>query len=221
MNHSICVSGAADGESVDSSCGLAYEIGVHIAKSGHVLTTGATVGVPMYAAKGAFDAGGVSIGFSPAASLRAHVKKYRLPIGFYNYINFTGMNYIGRDIHLVMSSDAVITVGGRMGSLHEFATAIEAHMPCGILLGSGGIADYLPKMLEEMGELGRQAKGLVYFDTDPERLVKKIISVLDEQNEDIHLKDLKEDWAVKASICEPLAGKYGFTIGNTKSNRAG
>lgn len=213
MLHSICVSGSADGDSVDNSCGMAYEVGVHIAKSGHILTTGATVGVPMYAAKGASDAGGLSIGFSPASSVRSHTRKYRLPIGFYTYINFTGMNYIGRDIHLVQSSDAVITIGGRMGSLHEFTTAIEAHMPCGVLLGSGGLADYIPAMLEEMPELGRQAKGLVFFDSDPEQLVRKIVRVLDEQNKDIQLSELKEDWAIKASICDPLAGKYGFSKG--------
>jgi uncharacterized protein (TIGR00725 family) len=221
MKHSICVSGAAAGDSVDKSCGLAYEVGVQIAKAGHVTTTGATVGVPLYAAKGATDAGGKSIGFSPAASLRAHVKKYRLPIGFFDYINFTGMNYIGRDIHLVMSSDAVITVGGRMGSLHEFTTAIEAHMPCGVLLESGGLADYLPKMLEELDELGDQAKGLVHFDTDPERLVKKIVAILDKENADIHTTGISEEWATKASICEPLAGKYGFMPGTNSSMRTG
>jgi len=221
MRHSICVSGAADGESVDSSCGLAYEVGVQVAKSGHILTTGATVGVPLYAARGASDAGGVSIGFSPAASLRSHTKKYRLPIGFYDYINFTGMNYIGRDIHLVQSSDAVITIGGRMGSLHEFATAVEAHMPCGVLLGSGGLADYLPRLLDELKELGDQARGLLYFDTDPERLVKKIVSVLDESNKDIHTGKLVEEWMTKSSICDPLAGKHGFKNGSKSSHRAG
>jgi len=221
MNHSICVSGAAAGESVGGACGLSYEVGVAIAKSGHITTTGATVGVPMYAAKGAHDAGGISIGFSPATSLREHTKKYRLPIGFFDYINFTGMRYIGRDIHLVQSSDAVITIGGRMGSLHEFTTAIEAKMPCGVLLGSGGLADYLPTLLDELKELGQQAKGLVYYDTDPDRLVKKIVSVLDAENSDIHLDGLSEEWAVKASICEPLAGKYGFISGNDKFNRAG
>ena len=221
MRHSICVSGAAAGESVNEACGLAYEVGINIAKKGHIITTGATVGVPMYAAKGAHDAGGLSIGFSPASSLREHTKKYRLPIGFFDYINFTGMHYIGRDIHLVQSSDAVITIGGRMGSLHEFATAIEAHMPCGVLLGSGGLADYLPTLLEELKELGHQAKGLVYYDTDPERLVNKIIQVLDKENEDIHLTGLSEEWAVKASICEPLAGKHGFLKGNNKTSRNG
>jgi uncharacterized protein (TIGR00725 family) len=221
VKFSICVSGAAAGKSVDEACGLAYEVGVQIAQKGHILTTGATVGVPMYSAKGAVDAGGVSIGFSPASSMRSHVKKYRLPIGFYDYINFTGMNYIGRDIHLVMSSDAVITVGGRMGSLHEFTTAIEAHMPCGVLLGSGGLADYIPTLLEELEELGDQAKDLVVFDDDPERLVKKIISMLDKEQEDLHLSGIKDEWMIKASICDPLAGKYGFLTGSNESDRKG
>lgn len=218
MNHSICVSGAAAGSSVDVSCGLAYELGVAIAKAGHILTTGATVGLPLYAAKGAHDAKGMSIGFSPAASLRAHTKKYRLPIGFFDYINFTGMNYIGRDIHLVQSSDAVITVGGRMGSLHEFTTALEARMPCGVLLGSGGLADTIPDLLEK---LEAPSGSRIFFDTDPDKLVKKIVAVLDEQNKDIHLEKLQEEWMVKASICEPLAGKYGFINGEQNSNRMG
>lgn len=218
MKHSICVSGAAAGESVDDSCGLAYELGVAIAKSGHILTTGATVGLPLYAAKGAHDANGVSIGFSPAASLREHTKKYRLPIGFYDYINFTGMRYIGRDIHLVQSSDAVLTVGGRMGSLHEFTTALEAHMPCGVLLGSGGLADVIPELLEKLEE---PAGSVVIFDTDPDALVKRIVEILDEKNKDIHLSKLAEEWMIKASICEPLAGKHGFASGNNKSQRQG
>jgi len=185
------------------------------------VTTGATVGLPLYAAKGAKDAGGMSIGFSPAASVREHVKKYRLPIGFYDYINYTGMHYIGRDIHLVQSSDAVITAGGRMGSLHEFTTALEAHMPCGVLLGTGGLADFIPKLLEELEE---PAGSRVFFDTDPDRLVAKIVSVLDEESKDIKLGPIQDEWMIKASICEPLAGKHGFNSGTpaaAKKSRMG
>ncbi len=218
MNFSICVSGSAAGESVDVACGLAYQLGAEIAKSGNVLTTGATVGLPLYAAKGAKDADGMSIGFSPASSLRSHTRKYRLPIGFYDYINFTGMHYIGRDIHLVLSSDAVITVGGRMGSLHEFTTALEAHMPCGVLLGSGGLADIVPELMEKLEE---PSGSKVFYDTDPERLVKKIVAELEKQNKDIQLDELKEEWMVKASICEPLAGQYGFKVGEHRSRRKG
>ena len=220
MKYSICISGAADGKSVNLSCGLAYQLGVEVAKAGHVTTTGATVGLPLYAAKGATDAGGISIGFSPAATLREHVKKYRLPIGFFDYINFTGMHYIGRDIHLVQSSDAVITVGGRSGSLHEFATALEAHLPCGVLLGSGGLADFVPELLEQI-EVPAGSK--IFFDSDPAALVKKIVEYLDERNKDIQTDEIKEDWMIKASICEPLAGKYGFKTGgkHKTGNRKG
>jgi len=128
------------------------------------------------------------------------------------------MNYIGRDIHLVQSSDAVITVGGRMGSLHEFTTALEAHMPCGVLIGSGGLADFIPKLLEQLEE---PSGSRVFFDTDPEKLVKKVIEALDETNKDINASAIKEEWMIKSSICEPLAGKHGFSTGGNFSKRAG
>ncbi|MCA9338782.1 hypothetical protein KC939_00365, partial [Candidatus Saccharibacteria bacterium] len=132
--YQICVSGAAAGETVETSQKLAYKLGAAIAKSGHTLTTGATVGLPQHAARGAKDNGGLSIGFSPAASIREHVKSYRLPVKEFDYINFTNMDYVGRDVYLVRSSDAVITVGGRMGSLHEYTTALESHKLCAVLL---------------------------------------------------------------------------------------
>ena len=129
MRYQICVSGAASGESVEASKELAFRLGREIAKQGKTLTTGATVGLPHYAALGAVSVRGrkgLSVGFSPAGSFRQHVNTYKLPVKPFDYINFTGMDYVGRDSHLVLSSDAVITVGGRMGSLHELATALEA-----------------------------------------------------------------------------------------------
>ena len=170
MNYSICVSGAAAGATVEGAHALAERLGAAIAQAGHTLTTGATVGLPLYAAKGARAAGGKSIGFSPASSLREHLKKYRLPIGYYDFVNFTGMHYVGRDVFLVQSSDAVITVGGRFGSLHEFTTALESRMPCGVLIGSGGAADLIPTLMKE---LKAPNESLVVFDDNPERLVTR------------------------------------------------
>ncbi len=183
LRYSICVSGAAAGPTVKMDHEVSQQVGAAIAKSGHILTTGATVGLPYFAALGAKEAGGVSIGFSPASSLREHVRKYRLPYNVFDFVNFTGMNYVGRDLYLVQSSDAVITIGGRFGSLHEFTSALEAHKPCGVLVGSGGAADAIPEL---MRVLSPPANDLVIYDDDPERLVKKIIKVLDEKYKDIH-----------------------------------
>ncbi len=199
MNYSICVSGAASGETVEKSRALAERLGVAVANSGHVLTTGATVGLPFYAARAAHNAGGMSIGFSPASSLREHIHKYRLPIGMFDYINFTGLHYVGRDVYLVQSSDAVITVGGRFGSLHEFTTALESNMPCGFLIGSGGTADIIPELMEKLEPPHRK---LVIFDEDPEQLVKKIIKMLDEQNKDINTTRIANQWFLDDEVKE-------------------
>jgi uncharacterized protein (TIGR00725 family) len=191
MKYNICVSGAAGGKTVKLAQPLAERVGRAIAQQGHTLTTGATVGLPYFAAKAAKAEGGMSIGFSPAASLREHLHKYRLPIGVFDFVNFTGMHYVGRDIHLVQSSDAVITIGGRFGSLHEFTTAIESRMPCGVLTGSGGTADALEELIEK---LEAPNKDLVFFDSDPERLVAKIVKVLDKEYADIDTKDELSRW---------------------------
>ncbi|OGL22072.1 hypothetical protein A2707_01835 [Candidatus Saccharibacteria bacterium RIFCSPHIGHO2_01_FULL_45_15] len=184
MRYQICVSGAASGDTVTTSHQLAYELGKAISAAGKTLTTGATVGLPHYAAMGAVSVTGkrgISIGFSPASSFREHVATYKLPTKEFDYINFTGMEYVGRDVHLVRSSDAVITVGGRMGSLHELATALESRKVCGILLGSGGLADYAPTLLENIEAPG--ARDIIY-DTDPARLVAKVIDALDKKYAD-------------------------------------
>lgn len=191
MNYTICVSGAAAGETVIKSRPLAERLGKAIAKSGNIITTGATVGLPLFAARAAKQAGGMSIGFSPAASLREHVHKYRLPIGIYDFINFTGFNYVGRDVYLVQSSDALITVGGRFGSLHEFTTAIESNKPCGVLLDSGGTADVIPELIDKL-ELPHRS--LVIMDENPENLIKRMLALLDKHYGDIDTSALVNQW---------------------------
>jgi uncharacterized protein (TIGR00725 family) len=198
LKYTICVSGAAAGPTVTASAKLAERTGAAIAKEGHILTTGATVGLPYYAAIGAKAAGGMSIGFSPATSLREHLRKYRLPYTGFDFINFTGMQYVGRDLYLIQSSDAVITIGGRFGSLHEFTSALEDHKPCGVLLGSGGTADLIPEL---MTRLQPPENDLVIYDDDPERLVKRLTEVLDKKYKDIHeqLKHQDLDWYMHGS----------------------
>lgn len=205
LRYSICVSGAASGDTVSVDAKLAGELGTAIAKSGHILTTGATVGLPYYAAVGAKAAGGMSVGFSPAVSLREHLRKYRLPSDCFDFINFTGLHYVGRDLYLVQSSDAILTIGGRFGSLHEFTSALEAHKPCGILTGSGGTADEIPKLMEI---LEPPDGDLVIYDDDPDKLVAKVIAVLDKKYADIkkQLTEHDEHWFLRTNPPSPHAG---------------
>lgn len=196
LRFTICVSGAAEGVTLATSSDEALAVGQEIAKRGHIVTTGATVGLPEAAAKGAKEAGGMVIGFSPAGSMREHLRKYRLPYEHYDFINFTGLEYVGRDLYLIQSSDAVITVGGRFGSLHEFTSALEAHKPCGILIKSGGTADIIPQL---MAILEPPKQSLVVYDSDPEKLVAKIEAILKEKHDDLKDEFTTRDqlWYVK------------------------
>lgn len=176
MSYQICVSGAAKGASVEEGRHLAYDIGKQIAKSGHMLLTGATTGLPDYAAMGAKEEGGQSIGISPAASKLEHVKKYRLPTDCYDVILYTGLHYVGRDSLLVASSDAVISIGGRLGTLHEFTISMEMRKPVGFLMGAGGVSTEIKDILRAAGK--ERAKNVV-FDTKPTSLMKRINAMLD------------------------------------------
>ena len=169
----ICVSGGSEGKNAQKAYDFARKVGEAIAKRGHVLITGATSGIPFEAAKAAKKTGGSNIGFSPAGTEIEHAKKYRLPMDpkIFDHIIFTEAGYAGRNLLMVRSADATIMIDGRIGTLNEFTDAYEEDEIVGVLEGSGGTADLVRAIMEAAG------KGLrkVLFDTDPVRLVDRVI----------------------------------------------
>lgn len=181
----ICVSGAARGHTVEKDYELAFELGKQVALQGHTLITGATVGLPDWAAQGAKSVGGMSIGISPATSAREHLDKYRLPTTAYDFILYSGLHYVGRDTLLVQSSDAVLSIGGRMGTVHEFAIALESHLPVGVLRDAGGVGDEFEHLMTAAGLCHDgvcDAKHDVYFSDTPELMVKRIVKLLEKRH---------------------------------------
>lgn len=176
--YQICVSGAAKGESVEEGRLLAEAVGEAIARAGHSLMTGATIGLPNYASIGYKRAGGrMSMGISPAATRIEHVMKYRLPTEAYDTILYSGLNYVGRDALLIGSSDAVVSIGGRLGTLHEFTIAMETNTPIAFLQGAGGVSTQIHDILRAAGE---SKSDDVYFSDDPDEIVRWIVRSLDE-----------------------------------------
>jgi uncharacterized protein (TIGR00725 family) len=176
-HYQFCVSGAAKGDSVEQGRKLVEDAAEAIAKAGHSLMTGATTGLPEIAAKSYVKAGGkVSLGISPASSKIEHVLKYHLPIDAYDVILYTGLHYVGRDALLINSADAVVSVGGRWGTMHEFAIALETQTPVGLLQGAGGAGAEIEKLLDVLPLAHRK---LIVIDTDPDKLITKLTSLLD------------------------------------------
>lgn len=175
IKYTIAVSGAAETDYCsDDAPDDAKKIGAAIAEHGCVLLTGATIGLPLWAAKGAKEAGGVVIGLSPAASERAHLHTYRLPVDYHDVIIYTGSEYAGRNLQLTRAADAVIVVCGRIGTLNEFTIAFEDQKPIGILEGDGGTAD----MVREIVKNAHRGPGKIIYDKDPQMLVEKVIELI-------------------------------------------
>jgi uncharacterized protein (TIGR00725 family) len=190
LRYMICVSGAARGDSVDLAKHLSAEVAREIIRRGHVVLTGATKGLPYYAAKAAKQAdpdGISSIGFSPAASRLSHVKKYQLPIDSFDTILYTGFEYTGRNLLLIRSSDAVIMIGGRIGTLNELTIAIEERKPIGVLLGSGGMTEEVEHVLKA----AKRARTGIIFGHDPDELVDQVIDLIEDKNR--KLPDLNKE----------------------------
>ena len=178
LKYKICVSGAAETDHCHKDAlEKAKEIGREIVRHNCVLVTGATSGAPYWAAIGAKEEGGIVIGLSPAASYKAHIKKYRLPTDYHDLIIYTGFEYSGRNLLLTRSSDAVITICGRMGTLNEFTIAFEDNKPTGILLGTGGVAD----MIQDIVAKAHRGPGKIVYDSDPKKLIEKLLKLIEKE----------------------------------------
>lgn len=177
MSYKIAISGAAAGKRVKKAQAKAELIGQAIAETGCILITGATSGVPYYAAQGAKKAGGVVIGFSPAATKLAHIKSYKLPLDYHDVIVYTGFEYAGRNLLMTRAADAVVIVSGRIGTLNEFTIAFEDNKITGVLLDSFGVADDIAGIVAR----AERGPGKIVYDTDPGKLIKKVVQKLEEE----------------------------------------
>ena len=160
--------GSAGGLITEEQLALARRLGRRIAELGCVIVTGACPGLPHAAVLGAHDSGGLSLGVSPARSREEHVDVFESPLEPYSAMVFTGSGLMGRETHNIHSSDFVLFVGGRSGTLGEFAIAYDEGKLIGVLRDSGGISNDFAGI----AKLVQKSTGAARIeDADPERLV--------------------------------------------------
>jgi uncharacterized protein (TIGR00725 family) len=109
-----------------SQCGkklqdLAYQTGKLIARKGGILVCGGMGGVMEAACRGAREEGGLTVGILPTGSAKDANHYVDIPV-------VTGMGYT-RNSLVVQSSQAVIAIGGKYGTLSEIAFAMQYKVP--------------------------------------------------------------------------------------------
>jgi len=177
MKTQVGVMGSAGGDLSQEQLARAYRLGKAIAERNCLTVTGACPGLPDAAAHGAHDAGGLVMGISPAHSREEHVEVYASPLEPYDAMVFSGSGLMGREVHNIHSSDFVIFVGGRSGTLGEFAIAYDEGKLIGVLTHSGGLSDDLAKIAKMTGkETGAQ----IIQDDDAVQLVERCLKTYEE-----------------------------------------
>ena len=169
----IGVMGSAGGNMDDDIVERCKEMGRAIADEGCAIVTGGCPGLPHYAVIGCKQNGGMAIGVSPAMSLHEHVELYHSPTDHIDVMIFTGMGLMGREIIGVRSCDIVVIVGGRSGTLGEFAIAYDEGRPIGVLTNTGGVADHIDDFLTV---IRKETGSRITFDDDPRRLIERCVA---------------------------------------------
>lgn len=171
----IAISGAAETTFCSPNVNeLAYFVGKELAQRKIITITGATSGVPYWAAKGAYENNGYVIGFSPAFDENEHKNVYDLPTDYHHLIFYTGLGHSGRNLMLIRAGDGVVFICGRTGTLNEFLVAYEEKKPMGILVGSGGEEKYMKEIIQE----ARKEHNKIVWENDPSLLIEKLLKLI-------------------------------------------
>lgn len=126
MQRPLIVGVMGGGDAAPDDLAQAYRLGQQIARQGWVLLNGGrNAGIMAASARGAWDAGGLTIGILPDAD-RRHASPYvQIPV-------LTGMGSARNAIN-VLTSDVVVACPGGAGTLSEIALALKHGRPVVLL----------------------------------------------------------------------------------------
>lgn len=168
---SIAVCGSAGGKFSKDALERSKKIGFHLAKSEVLVLVPEPLGYPYAAGKAAKEAGAFSLGVSPLANRKEHLRFYKKPLDVWDAVIYTGLGFKTRNVVLMQSADAVIFIGGGTGTLNEFTIAYDQGKPIGILLGVEGTMELVDQIVEK----NYKPSPPIIKEENPEKLVKGIL----------------------------------------------
>ena len=102
------------------------DLGKFLAQHGFEILTGACGGYPYYIGRGAVQAGGKVIGYTPAKDLQEHLERYKFATDGVTDLEFNknilptnSENFLKRSMDMTPYSDVVVALGGSWGTFSE------------------------------------------------------------------------------------------------------
>ena len=109
------------------------DLGKFLAENGFEILTGACGGYPYYVGRGAVQANGKVIGYTPAVDLQEHLERYKFTtdgvtdlVFNENILPTNSENFLKRSMDMTPYSDVVVALGGSWGTFSELLFACFA-----------------------------------------------------------------------------------------------
>ncbi len=166
----ILVIGYGGDDCTKEAFNLAFEVGLEVARRGAILVTGGLMGVMEASSRGAREGGGVVVGIIPQEE-KVFANRYC------DIVIPTGMGY-ARDFVTAYAGDAVIVVGGGVGTLVEACVAYRKGKPIVSITGSGGVADRIAGIYLDERRIVK-----VWGENRPRDAVKRAIDLLADRSQ--------------------------------------
>lgn len=185
MKFKIGIFGSA--EDFDQSLvGKVKELGSLLGKNKVIVITGATSGFPYIVSYEAFKNGAEIWGYS----YEQNIENFKKRMSDHDFSIYTKLLYIPksfpfafnvqvskkyRNVISTANCDAGIIISGRWGTLNEFTNLYDMGKVIGVLTGTGGIADELPKLSKK---INKKSNAKILFSGSPKKLIQNVIKTL-------------------------------------------
>lgn len=184
--YKIGIFGSASGKIETNSVEKAKKLGISLSKYQINIITGACSGLPYLAAHEAASKGSSVLGYSPKLGLSGQrdftpkddLSIYKKLIFVPQDFEFAANDQACKKYRNVISTancDAGVIISGRWGTMNEFTNLYDMGKVIGVITGTGGIADELLPLCKK---ISKKNKAIVLFDSQPEKLIEKIIKEL-------------------------------------------
>ncbi len=163
----IGYSGNIENEPVKSLIDVCLELGERLGEK-YVVFTGGRDGIMELVSKGVRNVGGTCIGILPWEGSDANE--------YNSLVISTGLDFQMRSFVLVKSVEAVIAIGGEIGTAVEMLATYANRKPLILLRNTGGWADKIPSVLIDDKYLDNRRMAPVYQAFS----IEQVMTILDE-----------------------------------------
>ncbi len=151
MDTRIAIFSSASGSIAQATRELARRIGVYCAERNLCIVTGGSVGLPAEVVCSSRERGGLTEAFFPDGDEQKHNLNLHIhrndSLKNYSVKHFYD-GFSMRSAAMLKSVDGALVFHGGIGTLSEFCLAVEEGIKVAVIVGTGGVADRLPKIIK-------------------------------------------------------------------------